>query len=157
MMKTIFTGNVAGEVKTATTKTGKQVSHFDVGVKGATWLNTFAGKDAVKEEQLFIRVTAWGKLGQSCAQYLSKGRFVAVSGNGMKLNVYKSPKFGDARVAAEITADDVEFGSKGPGHGAGTADDTDAEPQASKPAKGQQENGYVPEGFVEVDEDMLPF
>lgn len=155
MIKTIFTGNVAGEVRTATTKTGKQVANFDVGVKGATWLNTFAGKDAAKEEQLFIRVTAWGKLGQTCAQFLTKGRFVAVSGNGMKLNVYKSPKFGDARVAAEITADEVEFGSRGPG--AVTADGGDAEPQAEKPAKGQQDSGYVPEGFVEVSEADLPF
>ena len=155
MMKTVLTGNVTGEVKTATTKTGKQVSHFDVGVKGATWLNTFAGKDAAKEEQLFIRVTAWGKLGQTCAQYLTKGRFVTVSGNGMKLNVYKSPKYGDARVAAEITADEVEFGSKGPV--AGTPDGEDAEPKTEKPVSAKQENGYVPEGFVEVDPEELPF
>ena len=155
MIKTIFTGNVTGEVRTATTKTGKQVANFDVAVKGATWLNTFAGKDAAKEEQLFIRVTAWGKLGQTCAQYLTKGRFVAVSGNGMKLNVYKSPKFGDARVAAEITADEVEFGYKGAG--AGTADDERAEPQAAKPEGTKKDNGYVPEGFVEVDPEELPF
>lgn len=55
----------------------------------------------------YFDVTVWGKHGENCAQYLSKGKKVAISG---RLDWREwDAQDGTKRQAIEIVADDVQF------------------------------------------------
>lgn len=60
-----------------------------------------------KEETDFIDIVAWRQLAEHCANYLSKGRMVAVEGR-LQIRSYEDRE-GIKRKAAEIVADDVRF------------------------------------------------
>jgi single-strand DNA-binding protein len=69
------------------------------------------------EKPNYFSITVWGNQGESCAQYLSKGRPVAVDG---RLDWREYEKDGVKREAIEIVADSVQFlGSRQDGEGAG--------------------------------------
>ena len=62
----------------------------------------------------YFDVTVWGNQGESCAQYLSKGRPVGVDGR-LDWREWEAQD-GTKRQAVEIIADSVQFlGSKGDG------------------------------------------
>lgn len=63
-----------------------------------------------KEDVCFVRVVVWGKQGESCKQYLTKGRLVFVEGR----LIYRSwEQEGKTRSTLEVRADRVQFlGSK---------------------------------------------
>ena len=68
------------------------------------------------EKPNYFDVTVWGNQGESCAQYLSKGRPVAVDGR-LDWREYEA-KDGSKRQAIEIIADSVQFlGGRGDGEG----------------------------------------
>ena len=66
----------------------------------------------------YFDITVWGNQGESCAQYLSKGRPVAVDG---RLDWREwDAQDGSKRQAVEIIADTVQFlGSRGDAEGGG--------------------------------------
>jgi len=69
------------------------------------------------EKPNYFSITVWGNQGESCAQYLSKGRPVAVDG---RLDWREYEKDGVKREAIEIVADSVQFlGSRQDGEGGG--------------------------------------
>lgn len=78
----------------------------------------------------YFDVTVWGKQGESCAQYLEKGRPVAVQG---RLEWREWEKDGNKRQAVEIIADSVQFlnsrdgssGGDGGGSGGGFSRESD--------------------------------
>jgi single-strand DNA-binding protein len=62
--------------------------------------------------------TVWGNQGERCAQYLSKGRPVAVDGR-LEWREWETPE-GNKRQAVDVVADSVQFlGSRGDGEGGG--------------------------------------
>jgi single-strand DNA-binding protein len=68
------------------------------------------------EKPNYFDVTVWGNQGESCAQYLSKGRPVAVDGR-LDWREYEA-KDGSKRQAVEIIADSVQFlGGRGDSEG----------------------------------------
>lgn len=68
------------------------------------------------EKPNYFSVTVWGQQGENCAQYLSKGRPVAVDGR-LDWREYEA-KDGTKREAIEIVADSVQFlGGRGDGDG----------------------------------------
>ena len=70
------------------------------------------------EKPNYFSVTVWGNQGESCAQYLSKGRPVAVDGR-LDWREYQAQD-GSKREAVEIVADSVQFlGSRQDGEGGG--------------------------------------
>ena len=54
----------------------------------------------------YFDVTVWGQQGENCAQYLSKGRPVAIDG---RLEWREWEQDGNKRQAVEIVADNVQF------------------------------------------------
>jgi len=70
------------------------------------------------EKPNYFDITVWGNQGESCAQYLAKGRPVAVDGR-LDWREYEA-KDGSKRQAVEIIADSVQFlGGRGEGEGGG--------------------------------------
>lgn len=70
------------------------------------------------EKPNYFDVTVWGQQGENCAQYLSKGRPVAVDGR-LEWREWDAQD-GSKRQAVEIIADSVQFlGGRGDGEGGG--------------------------------------
>jgi len=70
------------------------------------------------EKPNYSDITVWGNQGESCAQYLSKGRPVAVDGR-LEWREWDAQD-GTKRQAVEIIADSVQFlGSRGDSEGGG--------------------------------------
>jgi single-strand DNA-binding protein len=66
----------------------------------------------------YFDITVWGNQGERCAQYLSKGRPVAVDGR-LEWREWETPE-GNKRQAVDVVADSVQFlGSRGDGEGGG--------------------------------------
>jgi len=60
------------------------------------------------EKPNYFSVTVWGQQGENCAQYLSKGRPVAVDGR-LDWREYEAKDGSGKREAIEIVADSVQF------------------------------------------------
>lgn len=71
----------------------------------------------------YVRVSAWGKRGESCMNYLSKGKKVMVCG-ALRVSAYIAQD-GHAVGCMELVADEIEFLT--PRHGA----DQEATPPAA--------------------------
>jgi single-strand DNA-binding protein len=70
------------------------------------------------EKPNYFDVTVWGNQGENCAQYLSKGRPVAIDGR-LEWREWDAQD-GTKRQAVEIIADSVQFlGGRGEGEGGG--------------------------------------
>lgn len=86
----------------------------------------------------FFRVSAWGKTGENCQKFLSKGRKVGVTGS---VSVHPfAGQDGTPKASLEVLASDVEFLSSG-----------NSEQSSSAPAPTPTADG------TPVDTDELPF
>lgn len=101
MKKIIIAGYLGQDPETRATKNGKNVCNLSVGVDNMKGEN---------KETLWVRVSAWGKLGDSCQRFLHKGSFVVVSGDP-DVESYTSKK-GEAMAALTIFAENIDFGPK---------------------------------------------
>jgi single-strand DNA-binding protein len=101
--QTIVIGNIGNDVESRFTPTGKTVAHFSVAV------NERYGE---KESTTWFRVEAWNKLGEVCAQYLSKGRQVMVMGR-ISASAFTGQD-GKPRCSLVLTAQTVKFLGAGP-------------------------------------------
>ena len=64
----------------------------------------------------YFDITVWGNQGERCAQYLAKGRPVAVDGR-LEWREWETPE-GNKRQAVDVVADTVQFlGGRGDGEG----------------------------------------
>ncbi|HSC90557.1 MAG TPA: single-stranded DNA-binding protein [Gaiellaceae bacterium] len=83
------------------------------------------------EKPNYFSITVWDKQGENCAQYLSKGRPVAVDGR-LDWREYQAQD-GSKREAVEIVADSVQFlGSRGDGELGGAPQFVPASAQAAE-------------------------
>lgn len=100
-----------------TAGSGKAVATFTLAVD----------KPFAKEKEAdFFRVVVWGKTGENCANYLAKGRLVAIQGR-LQNNNFETQS-GEKRYTTEVVADRVEFlewGNKNENRGLNNPSDTD--------------------------------
>ena len=78
--RVILIGRLVAVPELSFTPSEKAVCKLRMAVDGP-----YAGQDG-RKESVFVSVTVWNKQGQSCANYLAKGRMIAVEG---KLNIRK--------------------------------------------------------------------
>lgn len=108
-------GNLGTDPETKTLKSGNTVCSFSVAVNG----RDENGEDKVT----WVRVSAWGKTGELCQQFLAKGRQVFVAGR-LSQREYED-KNGVKRTSLELNAEGVQFiggadkGGQGGGNGGG--------------------------------------
>lgn len=82
---------------------GDPVASFSIAV-GSSW----RGKDGSKQEATeWVNISAFGKLGEICGKYLSKGSQVFVSGR-MKTDDY-TDKEGNKRYSTKIVAERMQM------------------------------------------------
>lgn len=113
--KTIVVGHLGRDPELRFTPSGQQVCSFSVATT-RSWTDQ-GGQQ--QEKTTWFRVTAWGKLGELCHQYLSKGRLVLVEGE-VDASAWTA-QTGEARASLELNARNVRFlGGRDSGGGGGS-------------------------------------
>jgi single-strand DNA-binding protein len=100
--KCMFIGNLGRDPEVKFLDGGNAVTKFSVAVN-ESWKDKSGEK---KERVEWVRVVAWGKLGELCGEYLKKGRQVFVEGR-MQTREYE--KNGEKKYSTEIVASGVTF------------------------------------------------
>jgi single-strand DNA-binding protein len=112
---------------------GVPVTSFTIAVD-----RPFTNQQGTREAD-FIPIVTWRKLAETCANYLNKGRLVAVAGR-LQIRSYED-KEGNKRKAAEIVADEVRFLDK----------------PTSSDESGSTLDASLPGDDMQVSEDDIPF
>ncbi len=101
--KVILVGNVGTDPELRYTPSGKAVANFSLATN-EQWTN----KDGGKEERTeWHRVVAWGRLGEICGEYLSKGSQVYIDGK-IQTRAWED-KDGNKRYTTEIIAQTMQM------------------------------------------------
>lgn len=111
--KAILIGNLGRDPELRYTQSGQAVASFTLATS-ESWTDKSGER---KERTEWHRISAWGKVGELCAQYLSKGRTVYVEGR-IQTRDWED-KEGNKRQTTEINAQTVQFlgGPRGEGGG----------------------------------------
>ncbi len=103
MQHLFLIGNLSKDVELKYTKDGTAYANFSV-ADNYTY-KTKSGEK--KKETSFFDVTVFGKLAENCAEYLSKGKQVAIAGR-LKQNTWETSD-GSKRSKVVIIATEVKF------------------------------------------------
>jgi len=95
----VLIGRLTRDPEVRTTQTGKQVANFSLAVS-----RRFKGQDG--QDADFFNVSAWGNTADFVANYLGKGRLVAVEGR-LQSRKYTTQD-GAAREVIEVVAENVQ-------------------------------------------------
>ena len=143
MNKIIVIGNLGRDPEMRYTPNGQSVTSFSVASNRR--YTTAAGER--REETEWFNVAAWGRLGELCNQYLTKGRQVYVEGR-LRSRSYQGQD-GQQRFVNEISLTDIQF--LGQGAGPSPREGREGEPLADLDA------GIETAGPDADDVDNLPF
>jgi single-strand DNA-binding protein len=122
--KVILVGNLGSDPELRNTTSGTSVCEFRVATN-----ESWKGKDGQTQDRTeWHRIVVWGRLGENCAKYLSKGRPVYLEGR-LQTRSWED-KEGNKRYTTEIVARDVQF--LGSGGGGGNKGGSDGPPPPSE-------------------------
>ena len=107
--KAILIGNLGRDPELRYTQNGQAVVNFTLATS-ETWNDKASGEKVERTE--WHRIVVWGKTGELCAQYLTKGRSVYVEGR-IQTREWED-KEGQKRRTTEINAQSVKFLGSGP-------------------------------------------
>ena len=141
MNKVILTGNLANDPESRTTASGVAQCSFRLAVQ-----RRFANASGVREAD-FLPVVCWRNTAEYASKYLIKGRRVAIEGS-IQTRSYDAQD-GTKRYVTEIIAENLEILERSEAKSAAPAD-------AAADAVAKAEAAFG-KGFVEVDDDELPF
>ena len=146
--RVVLTGNLTRDPELRSTPSGTSVCSLRLAV------NT-SRKDAQGnwvDKPNYFDITVWGRQGENVAQFLSKGRPVAVDGR-LEWREF-TDKDGNNRQAVEIVADSVQFlGGRDDG-GNGNGGSSRFAPQSDVPA---DTGDFQPAGAAAGADDDIPF
>ena len=143
--RVVMTGNLTRDPELRTTPSGTSVCSLRIA-------SNTRRKDASGEwvdKPNYFDVTVWGAQGENCAQYLQKGRPVAIDGR-LEWREWEDQK-GNKRQSVDIIADSVQFlGSRDSGDNGGRFT-----PQSDVPAD-TADFDQAPAASAAADDD-IPF
>jgi single-strand DNA-binding protein len=112
--QTIIVGNLGGDPEMRYLQSGAGVCSFNVAVN-ETWTDRQTNEK--REKTTWYRVSGWNQLGETCNQYLARGRQVMVVGN-VEARGYLN-NAGEAAASLDLRARDVRFIGSREGGGSG--------------------------------------
>lgn len=114
--KVILIGRLGSDPEVRYTSNGGAVANFNMATN-----ESWTDKSGQKQERTeWHRIVVWGKLGELCGQYLSKGRQAFVEGR-LQTREWQD-KEGGKRYTTEIVAQNIQFlGGQGDRAGAGAS------------------------------------
>ena len=131
-----FIGNLGKDPEMRTMTNGKAVTNFSIAVT-----EKWTSNGEKKERTEWVRVTAYDKLAEVCAKYLTKGKPVFISGK-MQTRSWED-KDGNTRYTTEIIVNNMVM--LGTSQGSGDQDYGQPEKPGNYPIKGgEPEYGDVP-------------
>lgn len=139
MNKVIILGNLTADPEMRATQNGDSVCNFTVAADRRFQKAQDGGKITD-----FFRIKAWGKLGDSCNQYLAKGKKVGVIGE-LQARMYKDNN-GDMRMSLDVNASEIEFLTP-----------KEKAEQQQAPAAAPSGSGDFLDGFDDINSDDIPF
>ena len=146
MNKVILLGRLTRDPEVRYTATGKVVCQFTLAVD-----RPFTNQEGQREAD-FIPVIIWGKQGETCGNYLTKGQRALVEGR-LQIRSYDA-KDGSKRWITEVVADRFEFIESRKDF-AGAQRNTAN--QAAAPAAPRQQAGAPAGGGMESFGSSVPF
>jgi single-strand DNA-binding protein len=102
--RVVLTGNLTREPELRSTNNGFSICNLGIAVNTRRKNNATG---AWEDRPNYFRVTVLGKQGENCAQYLSKGRPVAIDGR-LEWRQWED-KNGQKRESIDIIAESVQF------------------------------------------------
>lgn len=117
--KVVIVGNLGTDPEMRYTPSGQAVTNFSVATN-RKWSDSQGNQ---QEETVWFRVSVWGRMAETCNQYLSKGRQVLVEGRMRPDSETGGPRIwtdqnGQPRASYELTGLEVKFlGTRGEGGG----------------------------------------
>ena len=124
-LKIILAGRLGRDPEMRYTQGGQPVTTLSVATN-RRWTDRVS--DEPREETTWFRVSVWGKQGEACNEYLTKGSQVLVEAERIQASPYlikEGDKKGEAAASLEVTARTVHFIG---GRGAQTGGDALQEP-----------------------------
>lgn len=98
-------GNLTRDPEQRFTPSGTAVANFGMACN-RKWKDKQTGE--MREEVAFVDVDAWGRLAETCTQYLHKGKLVMVEGR-LKTDQWEDKNTGKKRSRLKVTALNVQF------------------------------------------------
>ena len=139
--KVFLLGNLTRDPELRHTAQGTSVANFSIAVN-----RTYKGNDGdFKKETSYFNIIVWGRIGENCAKYLTKGRPVLVEGR-LQNRSYETQD-GQKRTITEIVADNVQF--LGSGSSRDSMDDMSN--------AGGDDVGFSADFAPSDDDDAVPF
>ena len=116
--KVILVGRLGKDPEVRSTPQGTSVAKFTVATD-----ERFTDKSGEKQERTeWHNITAWGKLGEICGQYLKKGKLVYIEGS-IRTDSWDDKESGQKKYRTEIVANTMKMldrrGDEGGGSGGG--------------------------------------
>ena len=138
--KVILVGRLGADPEMKKTSTGQTVTRLNLATS-ENWINREGER---QEKTEWHRVVIWGKLAETCAQHLSKGRQIYIEGR-LQTRSWETEK-GDKRFSTEVVANQVLFlGSAG------------ASGTAVRDKEKSKNQDYQPESNFDTKAEDLPF
>ncbi len=103
MNKLIVIGNLGRDPEMQYTPSGQSVTKFSV----ASNRKYTTGAGEQREETEWFNCSAWGKLAETCNQYLTKGQQVYVEGR-LSSRQYQT-QGGETRSSLDVSVTDIQF------------------------------------------------
>jgi single-strand DNA-binding protein len=136
--KAILVGNLGRDPEVRYTPGGTAVANFTVATS-ERWKDKTTGE--MKEQTEWHRIVAWGRLGEICGEYLSRGKQVYIEG---RIQTRSWEKDGVTRYTTEIVAQEMKMlGSKDSGDGFRPSA-PDAMPEYSGPPLPEDKDSDIP-------------
>lgn len=101
--KVFLIGNLTRDPELRYIPNGTAVAKFGLAVN-----RTYKSQDGeLKDEPCFVDIVTWGKIAETCANYLSKGRSIFVEGH-LQFNSWETPD-GQKRSKIDVVAERIQF------------------------------------------------
>jgi len=101
--KVILIGNLTADPELRYTPSGTARTRFSIAINRQ--YKDSSGQ--LQEETTFVPIVAWGSQAENCANYLSKGRSVAVEGR-LRIDSFENAE-GERKKVVEVVAQSVQF------------------------------------------------
>lgn len=154
--KVILAGNLVRDPEMRATTTGSQACNFTIAVN-----RVYKGSDGSAQEQVsYIDCVAWGKPGETIAQYTRKGSGIIVSGR-LDQRSWEDKNTGQRRSRIEVVVEDFSFiGGSSSAGGDGSYSSSSKKATKAAPAESTETDDFAPDDMPEDGEinlDDIPF
>ncbi len=136
--KVILVGNLGRDPEVSYTPSGMAVAKFSIATS-EKWKDKKSGE--MQERTEWHRITAFGRLGEICGEYLSKGRQVYIEG---RLQTSSWEKDGVTRYSTDIIANEMKMLGSRSSADASTPPEPPQTPEYSGPPLPDREDDDIP-------------